>query len=297
MSAQLALPSEYAVLFADLTGSTSLYERMGDGPAFMLVKQCLDLMQDVVTAGLGRVVKITGDGIMAAFTSAEAAADAAVEIHRTLHASRYVQGLNLGVRIGFHYGPVVESDTDLFGDTVNLASRMAALAVPGKIMITRTTASSLRESWRSLLRPGPRVSVKGFARPIELVELLCDTQDELTNVGEPPIETPSPGQLRLYLKGQTVIYAGDKYRLHLGRDKNADLRIVTLSASRLHAEIELRNGKFVLIDASTNGTYLTTEGEPEIKLCHEEATLRGHGWLCLGEPRGSASEPIEFFCL
>ncbi|GMV56231.1 MAG: hypothetical protein AMXMBFR6_20360 [Betaproteobacteria bacterium] len=297
MSAQLALPSEYAVLFADLTGSTSLYERMGDGSAFMLVKQCLDLMQDVVTARLGRVVKITGDGIMAAFTSAEAAADAAVEIHRTLHASRYVQGLNLGVRIGFHYGPVVESDTDLFGDTVNLASRMAALAVPGKIMITRTTASSLRESWRSLLRPGPRVSVKGFARPIELVELLCDTQDELTNVGEPPIETPSPGQLRLYLKGQTVIYAGDKYRLHLGRDKNADLRIVTLSASRLHAEIELRNGKFVLIDASTNGTYLTTEGEPEIKLCHEEATLRGHGWLCLGEPRGSTSEPIEFFCL
>ena len=67
-------------------------------------------------------------------------------------------------------------------------------------------------------------------------------------------------------------------------------------ASRLHCTIERRQSKFVLADHSTNGTYLTPEGDAEILLQREEFTLGKHGWIACGQQRASTTEVIEYFC-
>lgn len=292
-----ALSSECAILFADLTDSTALYERLGDSDAFKLVKRCLGAMALAVQESGGRVVKTTGDGIMAAFWDADAAAETSIAIQQ---AWRTLPQLGVAVRIGFHFGPVVESEADIYGDTVNLAARLCELGSPGIAMSTQETALRLNEAWRQLLRPGPLVTLKGISRPIEIVQLLCDPQGELTTLGDVTAvvaNRPARSELRLYLNGRAIVLSGEARRVSLGRTPDADVKINDPRASRYHGEIERRGEKFVLIDRSSNGTFVTIEGEREFRLCHEEAVLHGHGWLSFGQSRAKAAEAIEFFCL
>ena len=116
---------ECAVLFADVAGSTALYEVLGDERAFALVENCLQTMSACTTEVHGRVVKTIGDAVMSVFKDADDAAAAAAEMQFRVDKLGPAVGVRLGVRVGFHFGPVVERDNDVFGDTVNLASRLS----------------------------------------------------------------------------------------------------------------------------------------------------------------------------
>ncbi|MBL8484004.1 MAG: adenylate/guanylate cyclase domain-containing protein, partial [Rhodocyclaceae bacterium] len=293
-----AVSSECTVLFADITNSTSLYESQGDEVAFALIKRCIDVMSNSSIDSGGRVVKSTGDGIMVVFQSADAAADAAIAIHHALRMQNLPQSLGLGIHVGFQYGPVVESENDVFGDTVNIAARLSELSAPGKALTSRGTAIHLSEAWQPLLRAGHSVTLKGMQRPIEVVELLCEAQEEVTAVGDNTLaEIPGQRQLHLYHNGRTLAFGIDTRRISIGRDPACDLVINSPRASRRHADIERRADKFVLVDRSSNGTYVTIEGESEFLLRYEEVILRGHGWLTAGQPRTLEGEAIEFVCV
>ena len=88
----------------------------------------------------------------------------------------------------------------------------------------------------------------------------------------------------------------ERRTLVLGRDATVDLVVPDRMASRTHCEIERRQGKFVLVDRSANGTYVTIDGDPELVLRREETMLRHHGVLALGQSRNTATELVEFFC-
>jgi adenylate cyclase len=102
--------------------------------------------------------------------------------------------------------------------------------------------------------------------------------------------------LRLRYHDRDVIRRREQDSITIGRDQDAGLAIADTMASRLHCTIERRQGKFVLADHSTNGTYLTAEGDVEILLQREEFTLGKHGWIACGQPRAATSEIIEYFC-
>ena len=67
-------------------------------------------------------------------------------------------------------------------------------------------------------------------------------------------------------------------------------------ASRMHCEIEARQGRFFLTDRSANGTWVSIDGATEVVLRREETMLHGHGYISLGQPRASSTEVVEFFC-
>src|ERR671911_119614 len=121
--------SEAAVLFADVSGSTKLYEAAGNAVAHAAVESCVNLMKQKTQASKGRVIKTIGDEVMSAFTCADDAADAAIEMQLAIAELPPVGNTTLGIRIGFNYGPVVEREGDVFGDAVNLAARLAAVGV------------------------------------------------------------------------------------------------------------------------------------------------------------------------
>ena len=290
---------ECAVLFADVAGSTALYEVLGDDRAFALIESCLSVMSTCTAQERGRVVKTIGDAVLSVFPCASAAAAAAVEMQTRVEANGPAQGVRLGLRIGFHFGPVVAHDHDVFGDTVNLASRLCDLASRGQIVTDRDTARSLDERFLGQLRTLYAIPVKGKQEEVDLIELGWQPPgDEKTLIAA---ARPAPGAARalleLNLGGQPLVMGPDRRKVTIGRDLEADYVVRDRSVSRAHAMIERRREHFVLADHSANGCFVTFEGRPEIRVHHEELTLVGHGWVAFGQPRAEALQVAEFRCV
>jgi len=285
------------VLFADVSGSTKLYEAAGDALAVEAIQRCLDHLRKSSESFGGRVVKSIGDEILVLFPSPDAAAGASADMQCAIDALPMVENTKLGVRIGFHCGPVMQRSDDVFGETVNLASRLVSQAGKGQIILSNETMELLGPIYRAWTRRLYSIQVKGKTVEIELCELLwrqgADTTAQASNRR---IAKPRPVVLRLKYRDREVIQRRERVSITIGRDQDAGLPIADDMASRLHCTIERRQGKFVLADQSTNGTYLTAEGDAEILLQREEFTLGKHGWIACGQPRAATSEFIEYFC-
>ena len=134
--------AQLAVLFADVVGSTRLYETFGDDQAKRMIDECLDLLRGVIQQYGGRVIKTIGDEVMCVLPSADSGCLAATDMHHKIMALPMVAKVKRSIRIGFHFGPVIEENNDVFGDTVNLAARMAGLAKGMQIITTGATVAS-----------------------------------------------------------------------------------------------------------------------------------------------------------
>ena len=129
-------PGLRAVMFTDLVGSTEATERLGDLAAMELIRVHDVLVRRALRANLGREIKHTGDGIMAAFDEAADAVRAAIDVQRNFHGYNVEATEKLSVRIGIHAGEPVEDHDDLFGATVQLASRLCGEAEPNEIVLS-----------------------------------------------------------------------------------------------------------------------------------------------------------------
>ena len=139
------------ILFADVSGSTRLFETKGDVEARRLIALVLGALTQVCQQHGGRVIKTIGDEIMCTFRSALQGVLAACDMQRKMARDIEFVRDNLAVRIGLHHGEALLEDNDVFGDAVNVAARMTSLAKREQIV---TTASSLREL------TGPPISVR-----------------------------------------------------------------------------------------------------------------------------------------
>ena len=284
------------ILFADVSGSTRLYEHAGDALAHAAIEKCIAIFRDKTQHGGGRVIKTIGDEVMSVFPDASGAANAAAEIQMAIQELPPVASSKIGVRIGFHYGPVVEREGDVFGDAVNLAARLAGLAAKGQIMTSRETVDRMTPTQKAFSRRLYSIEVKGKAQEVDLYELLWQQSGEETALATRSEVRKAHAQLRLRYLGQDIVLDVTRSSITLGRDKLADVTIVDRMGSRLHGKIEYRLGKFVLGDHSANGTFVTFENEPEIVLRREEVVLRNKGSIAFGQSRETASEVAEFTC-
>jgi hypothetical protein len=206
-------------------------------------------------------------------------------------------GQKLAVRIGFHFGPVVENAGDVFGETVNIAARLVELASPGRAITSSETVRQLAPEWQAMLHPLPARTLRGVSKPATLFELVCEALGDLTQVQTLNLEIEDEPELRLYLGTRTVVLDMQRPSIRIGRDPAAQLRVSDTRASRQHAEIELRGDKFVLVDRSSNGTFVAIEGEKEFMLSREEVVLRGRGHFALGGPCLGNPNAISFVCI
>jgi class 3 adenylate cyclase len=285
--------TQQAVVFADICGSTQLYEALGDKRAFDCIALCLDIMRGAVEEHGGRVVKTIGDEVMCVFPEAGSAARAAREMQKRIGAQAPVGGKRLAIRVGAHYGQTLEQAGDVFGDAVNVAARMASLANPGQIMTTGEIVDRLPSDLLTMTRSHDSLSLKGKREEIAVYELLAGGFEEVTAIVSRPTEERL--RVRLMHDGHETVLEGERRSVTLGRDPECDLVITDKLASRQHARVERRRDKCVLVDASSNGTYVTFEGQAEIFLCREEVALRGSGSLSFGHRYGDdPSEVVEF---
>lgn len=288
---------EICVVFADVAGSTALYEKLGDAVALSAIEGCLAALAEVVRLNRGRVVKTIGDEIMAVFDDAAQGWQAAMEMQQRIDALPAAAGNRLAVRIGLAAGPALVEDGDVFGDTVNTAARMTGLAKAGQILATAETVAALPESLRASAREIDALAVKGKAARLRVCEAIWQPGADLTMVSGVRLSPPggsAPAQLRLRHAGGELLLGPTCPQATLGRDPACDVRLAEPRASRLHARIERRGDKYVLVDLSSNGTYVAFAGEKEIALRREELVLRGSGSIACGHRAAEAPAEIGF---
>ena len=277
-----------AVLFADIAGSTKLYDALGDTDAKTMIDEALTAMRVITQRHRGRVVKTIGDELMCVFPGAERGFLAATDMQTVVNALVVTKGVKRMIRIGLHAGPVIEEKGDVFGDTVNVAARMAGLAKGMQIMTTRATVDALPEALRASTRPIAALAIKGKADELAVCEVLWQESDDLTMAAGVHHAAQAVVELMVHHGDKEFVLGADRPALLLGRDAACDVVLTDPKASRQHARIEKRRDKFFLTDQSSNGTYLTFEGDPEIGLRREEAMLRRSGRIVFGH---SAAEP------
>jgi class 3 adenylate cyclase len=287
-----------ATLFADVASSTRLYEQFGDAAAHAAIEGCLTALKRVTDECGGRTIKTIGDELMAVFPSAEAACQAAVEMQWRVLDLPLVGSERLAIRIGFHYGAAVEHDGDVFGDSVNVAARLAEVANPRQIIVSGQAVAALPAPLAAGTRRLWPMPLKGKSEPIEVLEVLWDGGDETTLTLSAQFEPPRvPLRMRLLYRGAEVVVDAEHPSVALGRDAGNEVVVDTRNASRVHARIEWRRDKFVLVDLSTNGTYVLDEQHQEIRLRREERILDGDGKLYFGRSHhAGGGECVEFYC-
>ena len=250
------------ILFADVSGSTRLYEKLGDTEALHAVERCIKRMERAVEGFRGRIVKNIGDEVMAVFPAPDDAFQAATEMQLRISDLPPVSGVQLTIRIGFHYGPVIEDGGDVFGDSVNTAARLAGLAKGGQVLISGQTQANLSPLLQLSTRDLDPMAVKGKIAELHVFEVIWQESEELT-MKAPGIRGGAvAGQsvrLRVRYNGQVFVLDDKNSSLSFGRDAACGLVVRDRRASRSHGRIERRGEKFVLADQSTNGTFVTLD--------------------------------------
>ena len=220
-------PQEAAVLFSDVSGSTKLYETAGDDIAVVAIDACINVFIRATEENHGRVIKTIGDEVMSVFASATDAAGAAIEMQTGIEEMAPVAGTKIGIRIGFQFGPLVDRDGDVFGDTVNLAARLTGLATRGQIITSRETVDKLTPMLRSACRELYSIQVKGKVQEVKLCEVLWQQSEEATTMAsgrvQPRLEKKS--ELMLRYGDVELVVRGDRPLVTLGRDQACDLVI------------------------------------------------------------------------
>jgi adenylate cyclase len=242
------------------------------------------------------VVKTIGDEIMAVFESAAEAIGAGIEIQQRIDALPPASGAKLSVRVGIQWGPVLEENDDVFGDTVNTASRLAQLAKGGQILTSAETLAVVPPQPPLNVRAIDDLVVRGKTESVRVFEVIWQESGDLTmkSASLAPVP-PAVAKLRLRHGDQELILDAGRPAATLGRDGHCDVVIRDPRASRNHGRIERRRDKFVLVDQSTNGTYITPLGEAEAALKREETVLRGRGRISFGHAFGDGTEEILEF--
>ncbi len=289
------------ILFADITGSTQLYERLGDSVAREVTSACIRILSDITRRNKGRVVKTIGDEVMACFDSPVRAVMAAHDMQigvRDANEEGLLSASDMRIKIGMHYGHAIIEDGEVYGDAPIVAAAVIALAKADQILTSGEILDSVPPELRAGARFLERVQVEGRTEPVEIYDMIWDVTGATQVAGViETVKRVTHTTLELEYQGQRYVMTAERAELTLGRTEGNDIIVVTGRASRNHARIEHRRGRFVLIDNSANGTYLVDEDGREFPLKRDRHVLDGSGRISLGGPPGEGHSGIlEYRC-
>ena len=279
------------VLFVDISGSTALYAQRGDAAAFSLTKTCLELVGAQVTAAGGRVLREIGDGLLAVFETSASALHAAIRIDQAIAAPECpLASEGVRVRSGISAGLAILLADDVYGDVANVAARLVGRADAGEIFLSGRVYEGLPAELRASVQLIDQMALRNRPTPVLVYKYAPNSQR--ATIKAVARRRPSTATLELS-RGDTLVVVGpERPQARLGRDPDNDICIEDDVVSRHHAEIALRGDRFIVIDRSTNGTYVYADNGPMLRLVREEIVLAPAGHLVLGVEE--TAQPIVY---
>lgn len=291
-----------AVLYADVSGSTRLYEQYGDVIARTDLSQVIRLLDDAARGLGGECLKTIGDEIMVAFADPVKAALAATEMQAGLRRAgeegAYKMGI-LRIKIGWHWGPVAWRDGELVGEAPVTAQQIIKLAKADEILTSRQSVEMLPPPLFPGLHPMDHVPAEAWTGTLEVYKMPWEQTGEETQISSKPRVSATAVERALVLEyaGATLRVDGNRQTCSIGRGRQADLQVNGKLTSRQHAAISLRHGRFVIRDESTNGTYVVSDSGQRRHLRREEDVLQGTGQLGFGNwPEQDPDGAVRFDC-
>jgi len=286
-------------MFADIVGSTRLYEKLGDNVAADCVNQCLHKMAEITGQHNGVVINTIGDEILCRFVHAYDAMKAAIKIQEvSISTPMNNHNVMMTLRIGIHYGEIINRESDVFGDVVNVAARVANIASTKQILTTEAMVNQLPPEVAPKVRRFDQVEIKGKQASMLVFEIMWEEPKDMTMMRMAVSEVESNLNLHLIYRGINKSIQHDSPPFVLGRSSESDLVVEADLVSRVHAYCIYRRGKFILIDQSTNGTFVQNADNREVYMRREEIPLVGRGMIGLGESTQTDNgQVLQFICI
>jgi len=234
---------------------------------------------------------------MSTFETVDEAMGAAVMMQNRISATgKNDNGIPVSIRIGCHYGPVVQEQNDIFGAAVHTANRMTSQAKSKQIVISGFTVEQMSPELRNQTRQIDVATVRGRLDEVALFELVWQPEESTSML--PTIEWENKdrkaSKLLLNFKDSTVEVSDRRKNINLGRADDNDVVVKGNLISRIHAKIEMRRGKFVIIDQSTNGTFVQNVQGEDVFVRRDSAELDDEGTIGLGRTEEPGS-PLAIY--
>ena len=277
---------EMAVLFADISGSTRIFDSVSDDVARRIEAEWQARVAAVLPRFDGKLVKTVGDEVMCVFPSADQGVLAASAIQAEV-AAKPPADTPIALHMGLHWGKVVVEDGIVFGDTVNVAAYLADVASSEQIVVTEHTVAALSDPLKFVVRPVFRTILKDQTNEVIVYYVIwrtdhADATDNFFADNAGKLIPSDSGGLLLTYRDKFVHLNHQKPKATLGRHSTCDLTILDRTASRQHAHVALQGVSFYLIDESINGTFVVIDDRPEVHVLRRELRLEGSGKICLG---------------
>jgi len=273
---------EVAVMLADVSGSTALYEKVGNVEALKQISACLDLLRDVIERNGGQFISSKGDDVLCIFKQPNAVLNVGMQMFEQTENS------DLSLHAGVDFGKVIYARNDVFGDSVNMAARLATVAKSGEILCSQELYDQLGRDYRTMLRFfGPRhfkgktalsnIYLFSEAVPGLATEVTFSEEDEMNRANAARL-TGDGVKAALRFGYETLVCSAEN-PVQIGRAPECDLVIPFPWVSRTHATIEIRGDQVYLIDNSTSGTFVAFAQQipfvvrRESHLLHDACTL------------------------
>ncbi len=295
------------VVFADLIGSTGLFEATGNAKAARMVTELTQWICEVFVSNGGHIVKTLGDGVLATFSQAPNAIDAVIEMQRR-HQKHLVSSrtsLRMPIRVGVASGEIEIVAGDCYGDAVNVAARLSDLSGASQIWAASSVLDSAGRDASIRYRPLGPISIRGRAEPCSVYQIewkVAENSDFLTM--QASIDTSIPtsagdalgGEISLAWLDTVKSFKAFDLPVHIGRDRNVEFIVNDPRVSREHARLDWRNGSVVVVDVSTYGSWIRFSGaSSDLLLRRDECVLHGTGEIALGAPFSEVSVPTVTF--
>ena len=278
------------VLAAEVVGGGPLAERLGMDEARRGIERCMNRVERVIESNTGRVLQEEPGRICVAFERCDLAVQAACEMLDRVSSLPPLSGVRLAIRVGLHYGGLDQGEAP-FGEAAIVAHQLMEEARSSEALATGGVVMLLTPATRHFAGAGSHRSLvlDGVEWPVYTLGPKVGTTTSV-----PPASRLAQ---RLRVKHQQDVHILEELRpvLLLGRELGNDIVVIDPRASRQHARIERRREGFVLVDQSTNGTYVAVEGETERCVKHSEQLLTGQGRIGCGFSAGDIERDLIFF--
>ncbi len=271
------------ILFADISKSSVIYERLGDQAAQEIVGTILNRLTDLTVKFEGKVIKTVGDAIISTFPSTDDSIEAAKSMQLAM--SDDCTPLQINIHIGIHHGPVVIDNEDIFGDAVNVASRVVDYANPRQIVATRAAVKNLPEDSSHFTKYITKITAKNISGELELFEIIYEDQNTTMVIDCRELSKAIRSSLYLMRGDHLIVVDVQKPVVSIGREDFNDITIQYSWISRTHAYIENQNGVFMIKDKSTNGTFIYPQDADPIYVNKGEHPLSGKGLIIFGREK------------
>jgi adenylate cyclase len=297
---------EMTVVFADLTGSTGVFESLGNVKATQAITRLTHWIGQVCEAHDGRVVKNLGDGVLMVFPKNLSAVEAVTEMQR-VHQTRirhWPEQLKMRLQVGMARGAIVEQDGDCFGDAVNVASRLSDLSGPEQILVTDAVIRDLAIDTMVRFRCLGAMDIRGRTEAcvVHRIEWQSDVMSayltQPAGLNSLPVVMPGTQSAAIALSWLDIriVFPSDRLPIFLGRDKASQFIVQDPRVSRWHAKISWRAGKYYLEDVSSYGSWIRFADNPSIvALRRQECLLLQAGEVALGASFDDFTAPTVSF--